>query len=96
MLDDQSVPDVYSAKRGNFVSNVVRETKSFLDALERLGALSREYNRTLYGKEITEDDLVGDNGHITPQALKDALEQYEFIEALLDNDGWVKFYNMLP
>lgn len=89
-------PDL-SGKKSNFVSREVAAAQDFIDALNKWRTLQREWTEQDYTTTITQDDLLGENAHITPGDLEAAFTTMTDILARLDqNQRIAPLYRLIP
>jgi len=94
-----------SSKKSNFVSYCKNATTQFLDSYEKLKAFRQEWTSEGYSGAISQDDINGDNAHITPGILGNLMNTFDVIESLINsntpiisgNVGYLtNLYNMKP
>lgn len=85
------------AKKSNFVSREVQAAQDFISALNRWRALEREWVNQDYTNSITQEDLIGDNAHLTPEILEAAFTTMNDIATRLDqNNRIAPLYRLIP
>lgn len=85
-----------TTKKQNWITRLVANTETLLDAIEESAALRQEYDSLNYGMEIGETDTAGANAHVTPAQITNAMYSLSQIQALIDQGHGTNLYRLKP
>lgn len=76
-------------KKSNWITGMTEDVTSLLDVIGRITARRAEYDALGMSPgsgspyELTQDDFAGNNAHLTPEILADALSSLDVLKAPL-------------
>jgi len=85
-----------SDKKNNFITRQVQQTSAFLTAYQELLELRDEWDALGYNTEISDDDIAGDNSHVTAAMLADAFTSLAAIKSLMDTGHKTNLFRLVP
>lgn len=85
-----------SAKHSNFASRLVVQVSAFLEQYQELQQMRAEYDALGYITALTQEDLAGENAHLTPQIIADAFSSLAALKAVMDAGHATNLYRIMP
>jgi len=87
------MPDL-DGKKNNFITREVTTAENLINAVNEFDALRREWDAQGYSASITDEDIQGDNAHVSAAQLAAGFTTLEALKAVLAAGHWTNLYNL--
>lgn len=85
------MPDL-SDKKHDFISAEVAAAEKVIDAINEFDTLRREWDAQNYAVTITDEDIAGENAHVSAAALAAGFVTLDALKTVLAAGHWTNLY----